>query len=124
MKTEMRYIELKTGFSDDGPAWIAPAAFSKTGKTVYFNNHAFIRYNGISGNYADIETGEEYWISGVKRTGSNRCPWSRDKITVARNVLDEFLALTGQASLDSSQYEIADIPANYPVERIRALLND
>jgi hypothetical protein len=33
MKPGLMYVELKTGFNDDGPAWIGKAFFSKTGKT-------------------------------------------------------------------------------------------
>ena len=124
MKIEMRYIELKSGYSDDGPAWIAPVAFSKSGKTVYFNDHAFKRYNGINGNHIDIESGEEYWISGVKKASSNRHPCGRRAIMVAASVWDEFLSLTGQTHPDKSMYEVVDIPEVYPVERIRALEND
>ena len=123
MKTEIRYVELKTGHSDNGPAWIAPVAFSKSGRTVYFNDHAFVRRNGISGNYVDVETGEEYWISGVKRSGTNRHSWGNGKITVASACLEDFLSWTGQTSLDPLLYEIVVIPEIYPVERIRAMQN-
>ena len=41
MRTEIKYIELKTGYADNGPAWIGKVEFSKSGKTMYFNNHAF-----------------------------------------------------------------------------------
>ena len=63
----IKYIELKTGYNDDGPAWIGNIKESKIGKTVYFNDHAFQRCSsrgvtGIGGNYYDIETGEEYWM--------------------------------------------------------------
>ena len=68
----IKYIELKTGYADNGPAWIGNVKESKTGKTIYFNNHAFQKCQGIQGNYYDIETGEEYWISGVKRNGQDR----------------------------------------------------
>jgi len=40
MKTEIRYIELKTG-NDNGPAWIGKVKLSKTGRTIYFNDKAF-----------------------------------------------------------------------------------
>lgn len=40
---------------------------SKTKKTIYFNDHAFQKYNGGYSNYVDIENGDEYWISGLKR---------------------------------------------------------
>jgi hypothetical protein len=72
MQTKIMYIELKTGYSDNGPAWIGRGAFSKSGKTIYFNNKGFKRYQGIFSNYRDIETGENYWISGVKKNGDDR----------------------------------------------------
>jgi hypothetical protein len=36
MKDRIMYVELKSGFSDDGPAWIGKVKFSKSGQTVYF----------------------------------------------------------------------------------------
>ncbi len=33
----LRYIELKSGYSDNGPAWIGYVTPSKTGRTIYFN---------------------------------------------------------------------------------------
>ncbi len=35
MKPQIKYIELKTGHNDDGPAWIAVVELSKSGKTIY-----------------------------------------------------------------------------------------
>ena len=67
MIKDIMYIELKTGYSDDGPAWIGYVKTSKTKKTIYFNDHAFQKYNGSYSNYVDIENGDEYWISGLKR---------------------------------------------------------
>src|ERR1017187_4692968 len=40
MKGQLTYIELKTGYSDDGPAWVGLVEFSKTGQTLYFDNKA------------------------------------------------------------------------------------
>ena len=60
------YIELKTGYSDDGPAWIGYVKTSKTKKTIYFNDHAFQKYNGGYSNYVDIENGDEYWITTLQ----------------------------------------------------------
>ena len=67
MIKDLMYIELKTGYSDDGPAWIGYVKTSKTKKTIYFNDHAFQKYNGGYSNYVDIENGDEYWISGLKK---------------------------------------------------------
>ena len=68
MRTELKYIELKSGFSEKGTAWIGLVSFSKSGKTVYFNGKGFQSLGGTGvegGNYYEIGTGNEYWISGV-----------------------------------------------------------
>jgi len=36
---DILYIELKTGYSDNGPAWIGRVRYSKSGRTIYFNNN-------------------------------------------------------------------------------------
>lgn len=84
MKTEIKYIELKSGFSGNGPAWIGLASYSKSGKTVYFDGKAFQSLNGmgISGNYFDLESGDEYWISGVKKDMSDRQKFGGGKIYI------------------------------------------
>ncbi|HEY8936779.1 MAG TPA: hypothetical protein VIM65_16230 [Cyclobacteriaceae bacterium] len=72
MKTELIYVELKTGFSDNGPAWIGNGFYNRTRKTVYFNGQVFHRGKGILSNHFDLESGDEYWISGVKKNGTDR----------------------------------------------------
>ena len=72
MAHDLMYIELKTGYSDDGPAWIGYVKASKSGKTLYFNDHAFQKCRGTYSNYRDIESGEAYWISGLKKRERNR----------------------------------------------------
>lgn len=69
MKIEMRYVELKSGYSDDGPAWIAKVELSKSGQTIYFNNKAFRKCQGVNGNYYDVETKEIYWSNALYRFG-------------------------------------------------------
>jgi hypothetical protein len=68
------YMELKTGYNDNGPARIGRVTFSKSGQSVYYRGKTFARIHGggISANYYDVETGEEYWISGVKKNGEDR----------------------------------------------------
>ena len=111
MKPELRYIELKSGFGDSGPAWIGMAEFSKTGRTVYFNGKALKNLNvcGISGNYYDIENGDEYWISGVKKNGSDRHWAGGGKIMIDRNVVDIYLDQVDFNALDKNQFELTDI---------------
>ena len=67
MIKNLMYIELKSGYSDDGPAWIGYVKTSKTGKTIYFNDHAFQKTIGGGANYIDIENGDGYWITGLKK---------------------------------------------------------
>lgn len=120
---DLRYIELKTGYHDDGPAWIGKVKVSKTGKTVYFNNHAFQRYNGGVGNYIDVETGDIYWISGVKKNGNDRHWAGRGKIIIDRKVIEAYLLETDASSLDESRFEVKEIVDFFPVDRINGLLN-
>lgn len=41
MIRDLMYIELKTGYSDDGPAWIGYVQTSKSKKTIYFNDREY-----------------------------------------------------------------------------------
>ncbi|MEW6735568.1 MAG: hypothetical protein AB1489_30030 [Acidobacteriota bacterium] len=107
-KRRLMYIELKTGYSDNGPAWISNVTFSKSGETIYFNGMALkkMRKGGIAGNFLDLESRDEYWVSGVKKTGTDRHWAGSGKIQIDANALSEFLQHTGQRELDSTQYEI------------------
>jgi hypothetical protein len=102
------YIELKTGYSDDGPAWIGVVEFSKSGRTAYFNGHAF-KHAG-KGHYGDIETGENYWISGVKKNGEDRHRFGKGKILIDKVIVYEYLKLVDFDYLPSNKYELIEIP--------------
>jgi hypothetical protein len=117
------YIELKSGYSDGGPAWIGRVKYSKTGLTIYFNNKGFQKYAGISGNYIDVETGEEYWISGVKKNGEDRHWAGFGKVMIDRKIIVEYLTITGQKIIDDKRLEIVDIPDVFPVDRINEVVN-
>ena len=119
----IKYIELKTGYADNGPAWIGNVKESKTGKTIYFNNHAFQKCQGIQGNYYDIETGEEYWISGVKKRESNRHWAGHGKIMLDRRAVPELLEIIGEHTLPGL-FEVIDMEDRFPVERVSAILNE
>ena len=69
----LMYIEKCTG-NRNGPAWIAYVQTSKSKRTIYFDGHALRRHVWVDrlGNHYDIETGDPYWVSGVKKRGSNR----------------------------------------------------
>ena len=124
MIRNLMYIELKTGYSDDGPAWIGYVKTSKTKKTIYFNNHAFQKYNGNYANYKDIENDDEYWISGLKKMENNRHPCGHGKIMIDRRAVNEYLTLIDEKELPLNLFEIIDIEDRFPVERVNKLLND
>ena len=112
----LKYIEQKSGHSDDGPAWIGRVKVSKSGRTVYFNGRAFKRAGGglVSGNHVDAETGEEYWISGIKKDGRDRHWAGSGKITIEAAAVAEYLDLIGAKELDRTKFVISDaiLPAD------------
>ena len=120
----IKYIELKTGWSDDGPAWIGHMKESKSGATLYFNDRAFQRCRASAGNYVDIETGEVYWISGIKKNGADRHWAGHGKAFIDRRLVSEYCAITGQKELDPQRYDIVDIEDRFPVDRVTQLLNE
>lgn len=88
---DLMYLELKSGYNDNGPAWIGYVKASKIGRTLYWNDHAFQKYNGGCSNYVDIETGDEYWISGVKKRGTNRHWAGSGTIQMDRRAVADYL---------------------------------
>ncbi|SBV98012.1 hypothetical protein [uncultured Dysgonomonas sp.] len=107
MIPQIKYIELKSGYSDNGPAWIGKVEFSKTGKTIYFNGQAF---KGNGHGYArDIQTGELYWISGIKKNGQDRHWAGSGKIYIDKDIVDEYLKIIDSSALDPQIYELVEI---------------
>ncbi|WPO82141.1 hypothetical protein SD427_15400 [Chryseobacterium sp. JJR-5R] len=103
------YIENKS-YGHHGPAWIGFAAFSKSGQTVYFNGKALkkLKNPGINANHFDIETGEAYWISGVKKNGKDRHQSGSGKIMIDKNSVDEYLKLVDFNSFDEKKFIIIE----------------
>ena len=72
------YIEQKTdgerNLDHRGPAVIAEVTLSKHGRRIAYRGKSFsrIKRGGVYGNYRCLEDGNEYWISGVKKDGTNR----------------------------------------------------
>jgi hypothetical protein len=102
MRREIRYVELKTGFHDDGPASISWVTFSKTGRTIYYRGRALQRIirGGIGSNHRDTETGDEYWISGVKKDGQDRHCAGKGRVDVDEDAREEYERVTGRSTED------------------------
>jgi hypothetical protein len=70
-KTRIMYIECKAG-GPVGPARIGRVTYSKTGATIYYQGKEFRSLKGgFKANYYDVETGDEYWISGPRKDGND-----------------------------------------------------
>jgi hypothetical protein len=120
----LRYIELKTGFNDNGPAWIGHVQLSPSRRTVYFNGKAFKRTTrAASGNYYDIESGEQYWISGVKKSGRDRHWAGTGKITIEASAVDEYLRTAGVLELDRERFVVSDAIARTDPAKFHDLEN-
>ncbi|MES9902027.1 MAG: hypothetical protein ABW168_05005 [Sedimenticola sp.] len=67
------YIERKGNDGLVGAARIGRAQFSRSGKSVHYNGQTFQTKSGsgFKSNYFDVETGEDYWISGCKKNGED-----------------------------------------------------
>ncbi len=125
MNRGLVYVELKSGLSDKGPARIGFAERSKSGKTVYFNDQAFqsCKGRGVGANYFDLESGEEYWISGVKRDLSDRHWAGSGAIMIDRSALADYLGAVGLDSLPKRGYELVNLRVGDVKERIKAQQN-
>lgn len=105
MQSKIMYIENKSK-GHHGLAWIGFVEFSKSGQTVYFDGKALkkLKNPGISGNHFDIETGEEYWVSGVKKNGQNRHWCGGGKIIIDKNCIEEYLKLVDFNTIDEKNF--------------------
>ncbi|MDQ3815620.1 MAG: 1-deoxy-D-xylulose-5-phosphate synthase [Armatimonadota bacterium] len=85
------YIERKAG-NLTGTARIGRVTFSKTGRTLYYRGKSFQSLNGagFKSNYYDLATGEEYWISGCKKDGTDRLYGERVPVVIDADVREEY----------------------------------
>lgn len=85
------YIESKAqGLT--GPARIGRVTFSKTGATLYYQGRSFqsLSGSGFKANYFDVETGDQYWISGPRRNGADRLYGERLPVEIDDDVRVEY----------------------------------
>jgi hypothetical protein len=109
MKTEILYVELIQQYDHQGPAWIGYGQFSKSGRTVYFNGKVFGRGRSPIGNHIDIESGEEYWISGIKKNGEDRHRFGSGKIFIDKSVIEDYLEITGETNLQKNKFVVVEL---------------
>lgn len=72
MKRRLMYVELKSGYNDDGPAFIGWVTFSKTRKTVKVHGKNLERFQGGKANHFDTANDDLYWVSAPKKNRNDR----------------------------------------------------
>jgi hypothetical protein len=94
MKRRVMYVECKAGaHTDAGEAWIGWVTFSKTGRTIYTRGLRLQRRTGLlCGNHVDLDTGDEYWVSGPKKNGEDRL-YGGAPVEVEPDARDEYARL-------------------------------
>ncbi|MBS0211231.1 MAG: 1-deoxy-D-xylulose-5-phosphate synthase [Planctomycetes bacterium] len=65
------YIEDKSG-GLDGPGRIGWVEFSKSRRSYHYAGRTLLRCAGYKYNCIDVETQEQFWVSGPKRDGSDK----------------------------------------------------
>ena len=91
MKSRIMYIENKSeGLT--GPARIGRVTFSKTGRTLYYQDKSYrsLKGRGLKSNYYEVGTGDGFWISGRRKDGSDRLYGERLPIEIDEDVREEY----------------------------------
>jgi hypothetical protein len=89
--SRIMYIEDKSeGLEGDGR--IGRVFFSKTKKTLYYHGQRFqsLKGRGYKANYLDIDSGDEFWISGPKKNQSDRLYGGQLGVEIDEDVKDDY----------------------------------
>jgi hypothetical protein len=101
-RTRIMYIEDKSG-SLNGPARIGRVTYSKTGQSITYNGRTFQKLSGrgFKANYFDVDSGDQFWISGPRKDGADRLyVQSAVPVVVDDDVADEYWTqIRGMAAL-------------------------
>lgn len=104
MAARVMFIQLKTGYNTDkGPAWISSLRFNKTWKTAYWHGRTLHRWQGSDANFYDVETREEFWVSGPHRDRPD-ARYSGVQPTVDDDIRDVYPAFLDGAPLPGREH--------------------
>ena len=95
-RSRVLYIENKSD-ALEGEARIGRVYFSKTGKTLYYRGLKFqsLKGSGFKSNYYEVESLNEYWISGPRKDENNRLYGGNRGVEIDEDVRDEYEKLIG-----------------------------
>jgi hypothetical protein len=90
------FVQLKTGHNlDRGPSWIGWVDFNRSWVTARYRGRELRRAQRMwDANFYDVETGEQFWLSGPKRdrTDTRYGPATTEVDPDVREVYEAFLA--------------------------------
>jgi hypothetical protein len=97
MQRRLMYVENKNGQIDGAAARIGWVSFSKSGHSVFYRGRELnrIKGGGTRGNYIDVATSDEYWVSGVKTRGSNTHWAESTKCKIDEDASEEYTRIRG-----------------------------
>jgi hypothetical protein len=75
------------------------------------------------GNYIDMETGESFWVSGVKKDGKDRHWAGSGKVLVEAAAVAEYLKTIKAKTLDTSRCDATDSIRQTDIKRLSQLAN-
>jgi hypothetical protein len=81
------------------------------------------RRGASGGNYVDMETGESFWVSGVKKNGEDRHWGGSGKVLVEAAAVADYLEAIGTKTLNTSRCEVTHSICRTDVERLSQLAN-
>lgn len=90
-KARIMYIEDKSE-GLDGPARIGRVTFSKSGRSINYRGRAFqsLDGSGFKANYFDVESGDQFWISGPRKDGQDRLYGGTKPVEIDADVETEY----------------------------------
>ena len=109
MKSDIVYVERTNGSNHDGEAWIGKCFYSNSGLSIYFDGKGFKREKSHNSNYYDLDSGELYWISKVKKNGQDRHKFGKGLIYIDKSIVDEYLKIIGEENLPKSKFQIVEL---------------
>ena len=105
MAERVMFIQLKTGYdTDKGPAWISRVRFTRSWQTAYWRGKTLRRRPGMfDANFFDVESLEEYWLSGPHRDLADT-RYSRIRPEIDDDVRPLYEAFLGGAPLPGREH--------------------
>ncbi len=81
------------------------------------------RRGDSGGNYIDMETGESFWVSGVKKNGQDRHWAGSGKVLIEAAAVIEYLEAIKAKTLDVSRSEVTNSIRPTDIKRLSQLAN-